>query len=224
MGTVTHVTALAKTRVPESVSAARLRGAVLLGLIAVLVAVRTAISLSGYLVGDDFAVRYRAAVQDWTLAYAFEPYNDHVSPIGYTLQWILQQLLADPTSHSCCAPACLIATLLFLSGFMWVITERSASVVLVCVIVGLGLFTFEVATCAPTTYLAFTSLALWGLVRRLRWGSGVWQLVAGLLGALLSDSKGFFVLILLFGVTAGLAVTPDGPLGSSLPGPLRECG
>lgn len=219
MGTVTHVTALAKTRVPESVSAARLRGAVLLGLIAVLVAVRTAISLSGYLVGDDFAVRYRAAVQDWTLAYAFEPYNDHVSPIGYTLQWILQALFAG--SHIAlvlCTSMLMIATLLFLSGFMWVITERSASVVLVCVIVGLGLFTFEVATwwtvsLYSMTYLAFTSLALWGLVRRLRWGSGVWQLVAGLLGALLSDSKGFFVLILLFGVTAGLAVTPDGPLG-----------
>lgn len=188
--------------------------------IAIVVAVRTQMSLRGYLVGDDFAVRYRAVERNWSIGYAFEPYNDHVSPIGYSLQWVLQAVF--PGSHIAlviCTGLLMAVTLAFLSGFMWLLTRRVVAMVLSSLIVGFSLFTFEVATwwtvsLYSMTYLAFTSVALWGVARVLQGRGGAATVLVGLLGALLSDSKGFLVLVLVFGVAAGVAATPEGPIGA----------
>lgn len=190
----------------------------MVALVTCLLAVRTVISLQGYLLGDDFAVRYRAASQGWSLQYAFEPYNDHISPIGYSLQWVLQW--AFPGSHIALvlSTSVLMAiTLSFAAGFAWVLTGRLLAVAITTVTLGFGLLTFEVATwwCVSLysmTYLAFVALALWGLVRTLRFGTPAGLILVGVIGASLSDSKGFLALILLFGVVAGIDVTGTGAL------------
>lgn len=198
----------------------RQRGWIGIGaLIAVLVFVRSAISASGYLVGDDYAVRYRAAVQPWSLDYAFEPYNDHISPIGYSLQWLLQW--AFPGSHLALVGATSVLmtlTLVCMAAFIWVLTHRAIAMVVATVTLGLGLLTFEVGTwwCVSLysmTYLAFASWALLALARSLRFGAPTTIVLLALSGAVLSDSKGFLVLLLLYGVAAGIGARRSGPLG-----------
>ena len=188
-------------------------------LVAVFVVVRAVIGLRGYLLGDDFAVRYRAASQPWSFRYAFEPYNDHISPVGFSLQWVLQWIL--PGSHM----ALILATAVLLScalaclaGLMWTLTGRTSGMILAVIICGFGLLTFEITTWWCTTlysltFLAFASLGLWGVARMVRDRSGTWMAVIGLVGAVFCDSKGFLVLVLAFGLAAGIGILPGGPLG-----------
>ncbi|MEZ5157375.1 MAG: hypothetical protein R2720_11370 [Candidatus Nanopelagicales bacterium] len=188
-------------------------------LIACLVVLRSVIGWRGYFLGDDFAIRYRAASQPWSLDYAFEPYNDHVSPIGYSLEWVLQALFPGSYTAVVVATSVLLAlTLGFSAALMWVLTGRVRAAVLACVTVGLGLFTFEVGTWWCTTvysmtYLAFTAAALWALARAVRRGGPWWPALVAYVAAALSDSKGFLSILLLFGLAAGVAILPDGPLG-----------
>lgn len=218
LGTVADMTDLRTDRPSLQVSSRRPLY-IVAAVIVALVAVRTVISMRGYLLGDDFAVRYRAAVTDWSFDYAFEPYNDHISPIGYSLQWVLQW--AFPGSHIALVLATsvfMLATLVGIAGALWVLTARWLSVVLGSVTVGLGLFTFEVATWWTTslysvTYLAFVAAALWALTAAVRWGSPTWLVLVGLIGAALSDSKGFLALVLVFGLAAGIDMTGTGRLG-----------
>ena len=175
--------------------------------------------MRGYLLQDDFAVRYRAATQGWSLDYAFEPYNDHISPFGYSLQWLLQWMF--PGSHIALVLATsvlMVITLGYAAAFIWVLTGRLAAVAIACVVLGLGLFTFEVGTwwtvsLYSMTYLAFLTFALWAVARVLRSDASKVGVLAGFVGAALSDSKGFLGLILIFGVAAGIDVTGDGRLG-----------
>ncbi len=188
-------------------------------LVAGLVVLRTAIGWRGYFLGDDFAIRYRAASQPWSLGYAFEPYNDHVSPIGYSLEWVLQALFPGSYSAAVLAASVLmVLTLGFTAALIWVLTGRVRAVVLACLMVGLGLFTFEVGTWWCTTvysmtYLVFAAAALWALALVLRHGGSWWPPLVAFAGAALSDSKGFLAILLLFGLAAGIAITPEGPLG-----------
>ncbi len=188
-------------------------------LIAIVVAVRTVLSLRGYLLGDDFAVRYRAFATPWSVSYAFEPYNDHISPVGYSLQSLMQW--AFPGSHiALVLITSLLAalTLAAMAGFVWLATERLVAVVITTVVVGFGLFTFEVGTWWCTslysmTYLAFVAWSLWALARHQRRGASWVPMALGLLGAVLSDSKGFLAGLLVFGVAAGVDLTGNGALG-----------
>lgn len=188
-------------------------------LIAVLVAMRMIISLRGYLLQDDFAVRYRAATQGWSIDYAFEPYNDHISPVGYSLQWLLQWMF--PGSHIALVLATsvlLVITLGCTGAFVWILTERFVAVAITSVVLGLGLLTFEVGTwwtvsLYSMTYLAFLAFALWALARVLRFEAYKAGVLAGFAGAALSDSKGFLGIIVIFGVAAGIDVTGHGRLG-----------
>ncbi len=189
-------------------------------LIVTVTVVRLVISLRGYFLEDDFAILYRAARQPWSVAYAFEPYNDHISPIGYSLQWILQAWF--PGSHVAVVlftGFLWAATLVLLAGLIWECTGRPRAVVLSTVVAGLGMFTFEIGTWWCTTvysmtYLAAVSGALWALARTLRRGAP-WSLVlVAFAVAALCDSKGFLSLVLLFAFASGVALRPDGAPGA----------
>ena len=219
----THLCTLASMTMTATAAARDSRNWVVMGigagLVTVAVVVRALMSLRGYLLGDDFAVRYRAHSVPWSLDYAFQPYNDHLSPVGYSLQWVLQW--AFPGSHIALVLATSVLFALSLAGlcaFAWLATQRLIALWLTTVAVGLGLFTFEVGTWWCTslysmTYLAFVALAIWGLARnQLRGGSSL-LVAAGLLGAALSDSKGFLAVLLVFGIAAGVDLTGGGPLG-----------
>lgn len=188
-------------------------------LVALAVGIRTVVALQGYFHLDDFVLRYRAASESWSLGFAFAPYNGRLSPVGYSLDWILQ--VAFPGSHLAVvlvSGLLLGLTVAFTSVLMFEFTARLQAMVLAGVIVGLSLFTFEVgvwwcATMYALTMLACSSLALWLLVRCLRWGKAWWPVALAFLGAALSDSKGFLSVVLLFGLAAGIAINSDGPLG-----------
>ncbi len=212
------MTTVAEVREPPVQQSRRDRSAVA-GLIVALVVVRTVVSLRGYLLQDDFAVRFRAADRSWSLGYAFEPYNDHISPVGYSLQWLLQW--AFPGSHIALVlttSVLMAVTLVCVAGLVWALTQRLVGIVIACVITGLGLFTFEVGTwwCVSLysmTYLAFVSFSLWMAAGVIRFEAPKAAVLVGFVGAVVSDSKGFLGLVLVFGLVAGIDLNGHGPLG-----------
>lgn len=191
----------------------------LLGVVVLVLALRTFISVRGYLYSDDFAFRYWAATQPFDLSYLSQSYGGHVNPVGLAAQWVLQAVF--PGSHT--ALALFVMTLTTLT--LWIagktlllITDRWQAGVLAVMILGLSLFTFEntvwwAAALYAAPYQFFLALGLYFLVRALRGQASSWWVVLAFTGIALSYSRGFLAVLLLFGVAAGLPIAGSERLG-----------
>lgn len=170
-------------------------------------------ALQGFFAHDDFLITYRAATEGPGLAYLFQDYNDHLSPGGFALAWVVTEI----------APLNFAAAMLPL-----LVMQAATSVVLWLLLVrwfGVRwslLLPFVVFTCSPvvltpTLWWAYgvqllpTMLAMVGALFAhtgyLRDGRTS-QAVAGLLwtaAGLLFYEKAGLIPLLLFGVTVLLA-------------------
>lgn len=203
------------------------RDATSIGTLLVLVTVLTVIglrafiSLQGYLYADDFAFRYWAHTQPLDLAYLTQSYGGHVNPIGLFNQWVLQAVF--PGSHTALAVLTLLlwtVTLGTAGAVSLRLTGRPVAAVIMVLLAGLSLFSFEnttwwAAAIYAGPYQLFLVAGVYAVLRLFGDGSARWRWMAALcsLGATLSFSRGFMAAVLMFLLAATLPLTERGPLG-----------
>lgn len=183
---------------------------------------RGAISLRGYLYADDFAFRYWAATEPLDWSYLSRSYGGHVNPIGLLNQWILQALF--PGSHTALALFTVLlwaATLVVAASLAWRLTLRWQGPVLLVSVLGVSLFAFEnttwwAAAIYAGPYQLFLVCGAYAISRYILTGSRRWAWVAVVcsVAASFSFSRGFMAAVLIFILASCIPWSSDGAAGA----------
>ena len=189
------------------------------------VALRSVLSLRGYLYMDDFAFRYWAATSPLDLEYLLRSYGGHINPVGLLIQWLAQHLA--PGSDLVLAVSSLTMYGIALALFAVILrrlTDNPLAMVLGVVLAGVSLFGFEVTVwwagaIYAGPYQAFLLACLLAAIKAVVDGSRPWSVAALVFGAgvVLSFSRGSAGLVLVFLLVASLPLSQGAPLG------FRQC-
>lgn len=194
---------------------------VVAGVAVIITVLRYFLAAGGSFYSDDFGLRYRAATQALNWDFVSQSYNGHVNPVGWMLAWVTQRAAPGSFLAVCVVMAVMWLVILLCLGWLVLnLTGRAALASIVVLAVSLSAFQIEVsvwwsAAIYALPYQMFAMLSLVAFVRarldeRTLWG---WLGVVAYVGAGLSFTRGFLILLLIMAAVCTLPWGGKPPVG-----------